>query len=804
MTYESNQAAVGQRELHMALFDAMPGISCLIRTDAPRYTILAVTPQLLALAALKKEEVVGKGVFEVFPSNLTDRNDTGQSNLRASLDYVLRYKEPHQITVQRYDVALDNGNFTEKYWEAENRPVFSPDGEVAYIIHTSENITDQIKSTKIEQELESANQVIEEHEEELKRFKFMADNAQDPFILMREDGTFAYLNKKALEVWGYVEEEAKNIRVPDVDPIYQDEAFAQVFAQAQKGEVLQFETLHKRKDGVIYPVEVNMNGISLEGKPHLFAVARNITERKKGEEALSRSESNLRNMILQAPVATVIFRGPTYIVEIVNDRMCEFLGRSKEELLNKPIFEGSPEVKDQGYEELLNSVYTTGKRSTIDGTPVRVLRNSGIETAYINFLYEPYREADGTISGVIAVAMDVTEQVVARKKIEESNKEFQFVTDFMPQLIWVARPDGYHYYYNQKWYGYTGLTPGETEGEGWNAVFHPDDQERAWNLWRHSLETGEPYEIEYRCRRFDGVYRWVLGRALPLRDDAGNILKWFGTCTDIHDQKIEAQSLEEKVKERTRELESQKKELERSNTHLEDFAYAASHDLKEPIRKIRTFCDRLKYKLGDRLLDDDQHYFERMQNATERMQLLIDDLLEYSHVSVVDQNLDEINLNNKVELVLDDLEVEITEKNATVSVGELPVISGHRRQIQQLFQNLITNAIKFRKPNVSPVIRISSTVIIGENIGLPDLDEDSKNKLYNLIEVSDNGIGFGQNHSEKIFKMFQRLHGKAEYEGTGIGLAIVRKVVENHMGFVRAESKLGEGATFKVYLPVEP
>lgn len=210
----------------------------------------------------------------------------------------------------------------------------------------------------------------------------------------------------------------------------------------------------------------------------------------------------------------------------------------------------------------------------------------------------------------------------------------------------------------------------------------------------------------------------------------------------------------------------------------------------------------MKNKLIDKLQADDKHYFERMDKASERMQLLIDDLLQYSHVSTSDNYIDEIDLNQKVTQVLEDLEVEIEEKKAIITVGVLPIVKGHRRQMQQLFQNLITNALKFIKPNICPEIKITSEVVHGDKIHTSAIDIDAANKLYNMIQISDNGIGFEQEYSDKIFKMFQRLHGKAEYEGTGIGLAIVLKVVENHKGFIVAEGVPGHGATFKVFIPV--
>jgi PAS domain S-box-containing protein len=359
----------------------------------------------------------------------------------------------------------------------------------------------------------------------------------------------------------------------------------------------------------------------------------------------------------------------------------------------------------------------------------------------------------------------------------------------MPQLIWVTRADGYHYYYNKQWYDYTGLTYEETEGDGWNYVFHPDDRERAWNQWRHSLATGEPYEIEYRCRRYDGAYRWVLGRALPLRDESGTILKWFGTCTDIHDQVTETQLLEQKVEERTAELQAAIQELRRSNAHLEEFAHAASHDLKEPVRKILFFSQQLKEQPDKHSKEDQARALNRIQNATERMGNLIDDLLLYSHVSQRPHDTEIIDLNYKVQRVLEDLDLDIEEKQAVVQVGKLPSVKGYRRQLQQLFQNLISNALKYSKQDVPPRIDISAREVT-EN-----------GRRYQIIAVRDNGIGFEPEYSDKIFQMFTRLHGKGEYSGTGVGLSIVKKVVENHNGFIRVESSLGQGATFSIYLP---
>jgi light-regulated signal transduction histidine kinase (bacteriophytochrome) len=233
------------------------------------------------------------------------------------------------------------------------------------------------------------------------------------------------------------------------------------------------------------------------------------------------------------------------------------------------------------------------------------------------------------------------------------------------------------------------------------------------------------------------------------------------------------------------------KELQRSNANLEEFAHAASHDLKEPIRKIQFYTSQLKEQFSTHLQEAETRIFNRIESATGRMGSLIDDLLLYSHVSHRPHDKEVVDLNKKVQNVLEDLELDIEEKKAVIHVGKLPNVRGYRRQLQQLFQNLISNALKYSKADVRPEIHIS-TRNVTEN-----------EKPYYLIAVKDNGIGFEQQYADKIFKMFSRLHGKTEYSGTGVGLSIAKKVAENHNGVIRVESTPGRGSTFNVYLPIE-
>lgn len=237
------------------------------------------------------------------------------------------------------------------------------------------------------------------------------------------------------------------------------------------------------------------------------------------------------------------------------------------------------------------------------------------------------------------------------------------------------------------------------------------------------------------------------------------------------------------------DLEYSAEELKASNAELENFAYISSHDLQEPLRKIQSFGDRLKIIDGDKLSDQGKDYLERMQNAAERMQNLINDLLKFSRLSTKEEVFEKINLNIILKEVLEDLEVTIEKTNATIEFDELPVIEASPVQMRQLFQNLITNGIKFRKENEAPVIKISYRKKAASH-GSGEFVE---------IHFKDNGIGFEEKYNDRIFNIFQRLEGK-KYEGSGIGLAICRKICMKHGGNITAKSVVGEGAEFIVIL----
>ena len=242
--------------------------------------------------------------------------------------------------------------------------------------------------------------------------------------------------------------------------------------------------------------------------------------------------------------------------------------------------------------------------------------------------------------------------------------------------------------------------------------------------------------------------------------------------------------------------------MKRSNANLEEFAYAASHDMQEPIRKIQFFSDRLQDELGNALTERQKYLFGRLQNASDRMRTLIDDLLTYSRVSRSSFEDSEVDLNQKLQLVLGDLELQVQEKNAKINTVDLPTVKGNSRQLQQMFHNILSNSLKYSKADEPAAIDIFYEKVKGMEIK-PELTIEEGNRLFHFIIVRDNGIGFKQSDAERIFNVFTRLHGASEYKGTGVGLSIARKVVENHKGYIWAESEPSKGAAFKILLPVE-
>jgi len=319
-------------------------------------------------------------------------------------------------------------------------------------------------------------------------------------------------------------------------------------------------------------------------------------------------------------------------------------------------------------------------------------------------------------------------------------------------------------------------------------TLHPDDRHLRDEAHRQALTTGI---ITYEARVVwpDGAIRWIQMRGKLFFNENKEPLRILGTASDITERKLLTVELEKEVQQRTRELQQSNDALLKSNGELEQFAYVASHDLQEPLRKIQTFINRLLESKESALSPRDTDLFHRIQSASARMNQLIVDLLSYSTVNTSSRHFTVTDLNTLLKSVEDHLKESIDQAGAVITASPLPAVNIIPYQFEQLLTNLISNSLKFARAGVPPRISISADIM------------DKGKTSYHRIIVADNGIGFDKQYSERIFQVFQRLHGKHEYPGTGIGLAICKKIVENHNGFITASGVEGEGAVFTIYIP---
>ena len=512
------------------------------------------------------------------------------------------------------------------------------------------------------------------------------------------------------------------------------------------------------------------------------------------------SALNSYNLFMQAPAMICIMEGRAGKCILSNPWFTKLFGGR--DLLGKTPREVAPELEGQGYFEMLEQVYDTG-------IPVYGNEYPGIADwnddgnyfqKYFNFIYAPY-EVEGVKAGVMIFGFEVTQQVEASKKIMESERKFEELANSIPQIVWTAKPDGVTDYFNKQWYDFTGFE--ESFGDqSWIPVLHPDDLQYCLETWYQSVLTGEPYEIEYRFRdRIKGGYRWFLGRALPLKNEKGEVIKWLGTCTDIEEAKNVSSRLEASATRRTKELERLNKLLEQSNHDLEQFAFVASHDLKEPLRKIKVFSEKLARNHTAELSDDARDLVSKIDNSVGRMSQLIDGLLKYAGVQNTGEEKSRVNLNDLMKELTADLDLLISETGARVDIESLPEVFGYKTLLLQLFYNLILNALKFNRPGQAVVIRVFAADVRPEDYKMHT--QLVPHIHYGCINIQDNGIGFSAAEAEKIFDPFVRLHSRSKYEGTGLGLSLCKKIAERHRGLIAAEGSEGKGACFRVFLPVK-
>lgn len=402
---------------------------------------------------------------------------------------------------------------------------------------------------------------------------------------------------------------------------------------------------------------------------------------------------------------------------------------------------------------------------------------------------------------ILLAIEDITEHKQAEKLLDERDAWLRNMSDNVPVMLWVAGVDESFSFVNKTWLAFTGRSLMQETGIGWVESVFKDDLDIVIQTFHSSFIERKSFTIEYRMRRFDGEYRWILLSAVSTYDANENFTGFAGSCTEIHSKKILNEELERRVESRTHELQEANINLERSNSDLAQFVYVASHDLQEPLRKIITFSKRLKERFVDSMPEQGKEFIEKINFSAERMRNLIDDLLNFSRISRYDKKFVKTDLNKVLKEVVNDFDLLIQEKNAVIKIGKLPVLFAIPLQMNQLFHNLLNNALKFTSHNSKTQISIKCRMLLPEEINqYPQFD---RNIGYYEIIVSDNGIGFPQEFADQIFIIFQRLNYKEVYQGTGIGLALCRKIVRNHGGEIIAKSEEGRGSDFIIMLPKE-
>ncbi len=446
-----------------------------------------------------------------------------------------------------------------------------------------------------------------------------------------------------------------------------------------------------------------------------------------------------------------------------------------------------------------------------------------------------YPKFDGTgrIRYILGVATDITDRKQAAEQLQDREERFRQIAENIRDVFWILDPSAAHrqFYVSPGYESIWGRSRDTVNNDPFSFIdaAHPSDVEKVRLAYDNLMIHQQELDIEFRIIRPDGEIRWIHDRGFIVRDPK-RANRFVGIATDITERKA-ADELRREV-ERRRVIEQELREftirLEQSNRELQDFAYVASHDLQEPLRKIRAFGDRLYHKFGEALGDKGLDYLERMQNAAERAQALINDLLAFSRVTTKAQPFDTANLTDIVKDVISDLEVTIDAANAQVHVDELMAVQADPRQMQQLFQNLIANSLKFHREGVDPIIeitchRIDPHQLQGFQTFVSPSTPQSPEALDRLTRqvarqqanasayqgslcqcwIRDNGIGFEAKYVDRIFQVFQRLHSRSVYDGTGVGLAICRKIVERHGGSISAASVPNIGTTFIVTIPIQ-
>ena len=533
----------------------------------------------------------------------------------------------------------------------------------------------------------------------------------------------------------------------------------------------------------------------------VIVTAIEVTQQVHARQAVEASETRFRALIDQSPAAIGLFVGRDLRIETANERMIQVWGKGSS-VLGKSLREALPELEDQPFLDILQEVYTSGVAYTGQGERADLVIGGQRQTFYFNFTYQPIRDANGQVYAIMDLAIDVTAEVLLGQQVAHTQRALQSAVDLAQLGIWKIDLTTQAAEFSGlvcEWVG----SPEPLTLQASVAAIDPADLPSFERAYGQALQptSGGQLEVEYRLRNLRTGQVYLLHSMGQTEfDTQGYPVSMSGFSRDVTQLRATQLSLEHQVRQRTQELVLANQDLQRSNDNLQQFAYVASHDLQEPLRKIQSFSSLIAQQSGDQLDELTRNYLARITTAGARMSQLIKDLLMYSRVSTRQQTYSLVSLQAILSEVLVTLDWQIHQTRAQIQVDALPLVNGDSSQLSQLFQNLVSNALKFVEAGQTPQVQVRYAYrAVAE---LPaGVRPTKQSPYYHQISIRDEGVGFDTKYLDRIFQVFQRLHGKDAFPGTGVGLAICQRVVENHGGAITASGQVGGGATFCVYLP---
>ena len=687
------------------LFESAPGLYLVL---TPALTIVAVSDAYLKATMTKREEILGRGLFEVFPDNPDDPAATGVRNLRVSLDRVLTHRVPDTMAVQKYDIRRpesEGGGFEERYRSPVNSPVLGADGKIAYIIHRVEDVTEFIR--------------LKQEESEQRR------------ITER-------LQTRAAEMEAEIFRRTQQVQITERLRTRAAEMEAEIFRRAQQIQ------------------EVN-NQLQKE-----------LDARKQAEQALRESEERFR-AVAESATDAIVAADKSGHITYFNQGAERIFGYAARDVISRPLTLLMPQRFHDAHRQGLARFLTTGEARVVGRTVELVgQRKDGTEFPLELSLASWKARGDTFFTGILR---DITERKRAEELLRASEERFHLMVKHVENhAIFMLDAEGRVATWNAGAERIKGYRADEIIGRHFACFYTPDDVRagKPERLLQEAVSQGRCEDEGWRVRK-DGSAFWANAVITALRDPHGTLLGFTKVTRDI----TERTRLEQEIQQHSVALEA-------ANKELDAFSYSVAHDLRAPLRAIDGFSRVLLEEHAPTLPPEAQHYLNAVRRNSQRMGLLIDDLLAFSRLSRQPLNKQLVRPADLVRQCVDELRAEQQGRRVQIAIGDLPACQADPALLKHVWMNLMSNALKYTRKQEVAVIEVGSREQAGACVYF----------------VKDNGVGIDMQYADKLFGVFQRLHRPEDYEGTGVGLAIVQRVIHRHGGRVWAEAAVNQGATF--------